>query len=92
MTENLYIGPLNMPTRTHHAEANGYQVISATAMPEPVLNALVALVDALAESFRARDEAEREADRALTRRQCPRHLGQYADHCGPCRSEQIGAA
>ena len=26
------------------------------------------------------------------RRACQRHLGQLADYCGPCRSEQIGAA
>lgn len=88
---NANIGPLTMPTRTHHAEVNGCQVITATPMPEPVMHALVALVDALGEAFRARDDAEREADRAATRRPCPAHLGQYADYCGPCRSEQIGA-
>lgn len=86
-----HIGPLNLPTRTHHAEANGCQVITATAMPEPVLNALVALVDALGAAFKSKDDDEREADAELTRRPCPRHLGQWADYCGPCRSEQIGA-
>ena len=85
-----YIGPLNLPTRTHHAEHNGCQVITATAMPEPVLVALVNLVDALSSAFKARDDDDREADANLLRRPCQRHLGQYADHCGPCRSEQIG--
>jgi hypothetical protein len=88
----VHISPLTMPTRTHHAEVNGCQVITATAMPEPVLNALVALVDALGTAFRLRDDAEREADAEATRRACPSHYGQYADHCGPCRSERIGAA
>lgn len=23
--------------------------------------------------------------------ECPRHIGQPADHCGPCRSERLGA-
>jgi hypothetical protein len=87
----VHIGPLTMPTRTNHAEVNGCQVITATAMPEPVLNALVNLVDALGAAFRARDDAEREADAEAMRRPCPAHLGQYADYCGPCRSEQIAA-
>lgn len=85
-----YIGPLNLPTRTHHAEHNGNQVITATAMPEPVLIALVALVDALGTAFKAQDDADREADNNLMRRPCQRHVGQYANYCGPCRSEQIG--
>lgn len=85
-----HISPLTMPTRTHHAEHNGSQVITPTAMPEPVLLALVNLVDTLAATFRASDDAEREADAELTRRFCRWHAGQYADHCGPCRSERIG--
>ena len=89
---NDYIGPLNLPTRTHHAEHNGCQVITATAMPEPVLDALVNLIDALGSVFAARDAADREADAELTRKPCPIHLGQWAGYCGPCRSEQIGAA
>lgn len=87
-----HIGPLDLPTRTQHAEVNGSQVIASTAMPEPVIHALAALVDALSETFRAKDDAEREADADLLRRPCPFHLGQYAEHCGPCRSEQIAAS
>jgi thiol-disulfide isomerase/thioredoxin len=88
MSDN--ISPLSLPTRSHHAEVNGSQVITKRAMPEPVLVALASLVDALGTAFGARDDEEREADLALTRRRCPRHVGQYADFCGPCRSEQIG--
>lgn len=91
MTDNptAHIGPLDLPTRTQHAEVNGSQVIASTAMPEPVIHALAGLVDALSAAFRARDDAEREADAALLRRPCPHHYGQLADYCGPCRSEQI---
>lgn len=85
------ISPLDMPTRIHHAEVNGCQVITATAMPEAVLHALVGLVDALGAALRAQDDAQREADAAALRSPCPLHLGQYAEHCGPCRSERIGA-
>lgn len=85
-----YIGPLTVPTHTHFAEVNGCKVTTATAMPEPVLNALAALVDALGSAFKARDDADREADAELLRRPCQRHVGQYANYCGPCRSEQIG--
>ncbi|HET6917162.1 MAG TPA: hypothetical protein VFH56_13805, partial [Acidimicrobiales bacterium] len=87
--ETVHIAPLDIPTRTQHAEVNGSQVIASTAMPEPVIHALVALVDAVSAAFRAKDDAEREADAALSRRPCPYHYGQLADYCGPCRSEQI---
>lgn len=90
--QGTYIGPLTLPTRTHHAQVNGSQVISQNAMPEPVLNALAALVDALGAAFRTRDDEEREAEAAALRKPCPSHYGQYADFCGPCRSERIGAA
>lgn len=48
MTDNptAHIGPLDLPTRTQHAEVNGSQVIASTAMPEPVIHALAGLVDA----------------------------------------------
>lgn len=94
MTDNheAWISPLTMPTRTQHAEVNGSQVIAANPMPEPVIYALAALVDALAAAFRTKDDDEREADAAATRRPCPNHLGQLLGYCGPCRSERIGAA
>lgn len=87
----VFIGPIEMPTRTQHAEVNGSQVIASHAMPEPVIHALASLVDALSAAFSAKDAEEREADAAAIRRPCPSHLGQYAGYCGPCRSEQIGA-
>lgn len=89
MTNGLNIGPLAVPTRTQHAEVNGSQVIASTAMPEPVIHALAALVDALSATFRDQNAAEKEAEAAASRRACQRHLGQLADYCGPCRSEQI---
>lgn len=87
----VHISPLVMPTRTQHAEVNKSQVIASHAMPEPVIYALASLVDALSEAFRIKDADEREADAAALRRPCPRHLGQVAGYCGPCRSEQIAA-
>lgn len=90
MTTSPNISPLDIPTRTNHAQVNGCQVTTPTAMPEPVLHALAGLVDALAAAFRAKDDADREADREALRRPCRWHAGQYADFCGPCRSERIG--
>jgi hypothetical protein len=39
-----------------------------------------------------RQIAERERKRRPPKRECPAHRGQIDGHCGPCRSEQIGAA
>jgi hypothetical protein len=93
-TAGRHIGALNLGRRTRWAEVNGAKVMTAVDLPESVLDALVALVDAVQTEFGEAEDWQRAADAAATERAkplCRWHPGQYAEHCGPCRSERIAA-
>lgn len=94
-TENHAIGPLVLGRSLRFAEQNGAKVIAAVDLPESVLVALAGLVDAISQEFSAlaeRNEAAEVERQRQERPMCRWHLGQFADYCGPCRSERIGAA
>lgn len=85
------VTPIELGSRTRWAELNGAKVFTDVDLPEPVLDALVTLVDAVQTAFADVDTREREIDANRARPLCRWHVGQYADYCGPCRSERIAA-
>lgn len=86
------IGVIEWGRSLRFAEVNGAKVIAAVDLPEPVLHALATLVDAISQAVCDARDRERQADADRPRTMCRWHPGQYADFCGPCRSEEIGAA
>src|SRR5690349_6304619 len=87
--ENQTIGVIEFGRSLRFAEVNGAKVIAAVDLPEPVLHALATLVDAISQAVGDKNERERQAERDRPRTMCRWHLGQIAEHCGPCRSEEV---
>lgn len=84
------ITPIEFGRSLRFAETNGAKVISAVDLPEPILVALAGLVDAIAREYGdiTAQRLAAEADQQ-PKPMCRWHPGQYAEHCGPCRSEII---
>lgn len=90
MTDSA-ISPFEWGATPRYAEVNGAKVITAVDLPESVLHALAALVDTVQREFGDAEARHLAAEAGRPKPMCRLHLGQYADHCGPCRSERLAA-
>lgn len=90
-TTNQAIGVIEFGRSLRFAEVNGAKVIAAVDLPEPVLHALATLVDVVSQAIGEKNDRERQADADRPKPMCRWHLGQIAETCSPCRSEEIEA-
>jgi hypothetical protein len=86
------VKPIEWGRSLRFAESNGAKVITAIDLPESILEALAGLVDAVQREFGDAHAQRLTAEADQPKPLCRWHIGQLAEFCGPCRSEEIGAS